>query len=1494
MTTYNNTDDQFGSYIKITPTSGQTSFSYATLNLNSSVSDQDQILVVRKFTPSDDFTAAATPNGLGGVALKGNETWDTWTLPNASTSGSSMYTIDTVAKTITMSSSSSDYVYSRTNSDGSTTDINLPIFSSSDTIYILRKTYITQPFVTWQSGSRFTSSQLNHEVKQLLNTSQEFLNRFDNFGDLNPYIGRADGICPLNSSGTIDNKYINVASVNTLLDGRSILSGDGLTGGGALSSDRTLSILLDGTTALSVSSNGLSMSVDTDLFTIAGSLGFRLNGSSLTKDSDGLKVNVNNTLTSDSTELPLSAAQGKALKTSIDLLGSGVRYLGSLELASTAEATITFTGKPNEATTITLVDSDGTSVVFEIDGDNNGVTGGNIAVNGITGAGGGATGTAADLTAKVNAQGALDIEATNPSAGVIKLRQLTGGTAGNTSISYSDSSNWGSSTSGTLPTAFEGGAAGTSFPASPASGGSYLVGDTYDIIRNSSNPTLQGTVTDSNGTKHQVNIGDDIRYNSSTVWYVIPETVTLALTDFLRVDGTRAMTGALDLNSNSIFNLSTPVNSSDAATKNYVDTSTSRTLNLLSDVSVGSPSAGELLKYSGSVWEGASLAIGDLSNVTLTSLVENQILKWNGSAFVNDGNIGNPQRYAFTGTGSQTAFTMSPAASSTEVNTFIVSIDGILQTPATDYVITNVDTITFNAAPPNQAQIHVLNFGINRSVDSLGTNVVNTSQISDNAVTLAKIASGNAGSIFMWDASGNPSELLNNGAVGQVLTSNGSTSVPSYEYASGTYGDKIIDYASRVVPSTNRNYIHTFNKGFTAKFNDGTWKRWGLQGNGSGTGMQQVTTFTWQDNVLNRGGEDGENHICVFPPSTVPMSSSFLYNCQDTTKNGSQITIAKPIKKYFVEGHAEFIIDNNDDVFFKGYSNITASTSDFSSLVRGTIASDADHTVGSRYNTYQWIKYDSTNHPILNNVNVADIRFSNYIRLGAHADTTNMASILLKDTSGSVYAAGSNRVNQLGISDIGFKSNFEKVWNHAEAPGAATEFSTHQFTAGLGSGSTSTDDYLKNSVGLSFILSASEDLYYAGPNTRVTPALASVFTKLTIGASDTNVKAYGVSDPFETRIANTEHYLAADNTTENAELAFDNNQNPVWMAAIASPAGSSLRYLYTWGFNEFGQCGNGTNGNGSQTPTRVSQMTSPAGATLSVNDVKDIYICGNGVYGSLFFTERQSGSSDDLLYACGYNGGAMGLLGVNSDSRNINTPKAVMLEGEQGGTSNRKIINIWSSILGEFTPNGQTSSTYRSTCNFVWILAEDSTGARHIYSRGGNVHSGYAHANGSGFVNNHNENHGVLGSALGTNTPELITLHSRDGARGFLRMHWAPPTTPNDIVENSFMISANPQYGLQENNNEQDNNMYAASPTILWTIGNGTAYGVGNGNFNMLGNLQGTGYTFPGGPDRDNYLGGRSFDGVVDELGGNHPHGYMGGTLFWTNKQRSIPCQIHF
>ena len=127
--------------------------------------------------------------------------------------------------------------------------------------------------------------------------------------------------------------------------------------------------------------------------------------------------------------------------------------------ATAATATFTFSDKPNEGSTITLVDTDGTSVVFEIDNEDNGVTGSNIAVNGIAAAGGGLTGTAADLVAKINAQGSLDITATNPSAGKVDLVQGATGTASNKTITVNDASHWNSVCSVNVPAAFTGGVA---------------------------------------------------------------------------------------------------------------------------------------------------------------------------------------------------------------------------------------------------------------------------------------------------------------------------------------------------------------------------------------------------------------------------------------------------------------------------------------------------------------------------------------------------------------------------------------------------------------------------------------------------------------------------------------------------------------------------------------------------------------------------------------------------------------------------------------------------------------------------------------------------------------------------------------------------------------------------------------------------------------------------------------------------------------------------
>jgi len=62
---------------------------------------------------------------------------------------------------------------------------------------------------------------------------------------------------------------------------------------------------------------------------------------------------------------------------------------------------------------------------------------------------------------------------------------------------------------------------------------------------------------------------------------------------------------------------------------------------------------------------------------------------------------------------------------------------------------------------------------------------ITTAKITDNAITLAKMASGTDGNIISYDASGNPVAVAT-GNDGQVLTSTGAGSPPVFENASGT------------------------------------------------------------------------------------------------------------------------------------------------------------------------------------------------------------------------------------------------------------------------------------------------------------------------------------------------------------------------------------------------------------------------------------------------------------------------------------------------------------------------------------------------------------------------------------------------------------------------------------------------------------------------------------------------------------------------------------
>ena len=75
------------------------------------------------------------------------------------------------------------------------------------------------------------------------------------------------------------------------------------------------------------------------------------------------------------------------------------------------------------------------------------------------------------------------------------------------------------------------------------------------------------------------------------------------------------------------------------------------------------------------------------------------------------------------------------------------------------------------------------------------TGTVATANIADNAITLAKMASGTDGNIISYDASGNPVAIAT-GSDGQILTSTGAGSPPAFETPAG--GGKVLQVIQSV------------------------------------------------------------------------------------------------------------------------------------------------------------------------------------------------------------------------------------------------------------------------------------------------------------------------------------------------------------------------------------------------------------------------------------------------------------------------------------------------------------------------------------------------------------------------------------------------------------------------------------------------------------------------------------------------------------------------
>ena len=150
---------------------------------------------------------------------------------------------------------------------------------------------------------------------------------------------------------------------------------------------------------------------------------------------------------------------------------------------------------------------------------------------------------------------------------------------------------------------------------------------------------------------------------------------------------------------------------------------------------------------------------------------------------------------------------------------------------------------------------------------TISGNGIVEANLADNAVTLAKMASGTDGEILTYDASGNPT-AVSVGTDGQVLTSTGAGSPPAFETAAG--GGKVL----QVITST------------------------------SSTTEVAITSDSWV--------ELPGSSVTITPSSTTSRIL-YSYNTGGIQKNGNYMRIKIDRSGTQVKYHTQYIYNNNGD-----------------------------------------------------------------------------------------------------------------------------------------------------------------------------------------------------------------------------------------------------------------------------------------------------------------------------------------------------------------------------------------------------------------------------------------------------------------------------------------------------------------------------------------------------------------------------------------------------
>jgi len=243
---------------------------------------------------------------------------------------------------------------------------------------------------------------------------------------------------------------------------------------------------------------------------------------------------------------------------------------------------------------------------------------------------------------------------------------------------------------------------------------------------------------------------------------------------------------------------------------------------------------------------------------------------------------------AITAVNGQAAYTMQNGGSNftdyESVNQFLVSLNGTIQAPTDSFTVSG-STLTFASNLSTGDVIDfIMVFGNSLSAGTPTDATVSTAKIVDDAVTLAKMASGTDGNIISYDASGNPVAVAT-GNDGQVLTSTGAGSPPAFE----------------TLPSSNPyTALSNAESGYITLVG-GLIIQWGLFGTfgiaSSGT-VTFPTTFTsncWTvvNGLWTNSTSAEHNALTVFRSPTTSQFTWYQHDTGQTGRVGAYIAIGK-------------------------------------------------------------------------------------------------------------------------------------------------------------------------------------------------------------------------------------------------------------------------------------------------------------------------------------------------------------------------------------------------------------------------------------------------------------------------------------------------------------------------------------------------------------------------------------------------------------------------